>query len=125
MCDPAGAIYVAGLVRCLFWPEGQICDAISMLGSFPINLQGGYSDVFVARLFDPSAVVVQLKIARTASGLSLSWPATFSNMVLENAELLPTPIWTALSQAPMVEGDQMVVSVKVTSEARFFRLRKP
>src|SRR5687767_6587356 len=70
-------------------------------------------------------VTVELKIAKTASGLALSWSASFNGFVLESASPMPAANWSTVTDAPSIVGGQNVVTVEIGSSPRFFRLRKP
>jgi hypothetical protein len=98
-----------------------------MLGSVSLSVSdnGGSRDFFVARLTDPDTVRAELKIARIASGLALSWPVSSTGFVLESADSLPTPTWTAVPVLPVLNSDQNLVTNALTSSHKFFRLRKP
>ena len=57
--------------------------------------------------------------------LRLAWPAAFSGFVLETKDALgPAASWLPAGPAPVVIGDQNVVTVDIAGQAQFFRLRK-
>jgi hypothetical protein len=64
------------------------------------------------------------------SGLSdtvtLSWPATASDFVVESSSDLGSGIWTRETNAVIdVIGDQMIATVPLTSDQQFYRLHGP
>jgi hypothetical protein len=64
------------------------------------------------------------------SGLSdtvtLSWPATASDFVVESSGNLTSGIWTRETNAVIdVVGDETIATVPVTSDQRFYRLHGP
>ncbi len=123
--DGAGNHYVTGALSCDY-PNGVETCGSSTLGSFPLVTQfGGQRDIFLTRLSEPVPVTVELKIARTASGLALSWPTAQNGFVLESTEALPAASWSAVPGTPSVVGDQSVVTVEAGGGAKFYRLRKP
>lgn len=94
------------------------------------------NNVFVAggseglQVFDPAIsppeTPLRLQTTRSGSTLTLTWPATFAGAVLETAsQLLPAANWAAESAAPVVAGDQSVVTLEIRAGPRFFRLRNP
>ena len=125
--DRAGNIYVSGDMSCSYPAGIRTCGTSSTFGSFSLSVSdfGGSRDFFLARLNDPSGVAVELKIARTASGLALSWPASITGFVLESAGAIPAPAWNVVPGATVVEGGQNVVNVEAGGSAKFFRLKKP
>lgn len=129
VCDRAGNAYVAGAIGCSVINGAWVCFE-GMLSSSPLNMLfpgDAYSakDVFVARLTDPDAVAVELSIARSASGLTLSWLASLTGFGLESATALPAVNWSAVPSASSLVGDQNVVTVELGGSSQFFRLRKP
>ncbi len=126
LCDDAGNVYVAGYVSCVRVDGVQSCDGAGMFGGFPLSVQfGGNNDLFIARITDPVPVSVGLKIERTASGLVLSWPASFSGFVLETADAISSPTWTAVTPSSVLNNDQNFVPVEVGGSSKYFRLRNP
>jgi len=59
-----------------------------------------------------------LAVARSAQGVTLSWPAETTGFTLESADALPATVWT-----PVVGVDNNSVTVQPAG-SRFFRLRK-
>jgi uncharacterized repeat protein (TIGR01451 family)/uncharacterized delta-60 repeat protein len=68
---------------------------------------------------------LQLTVARSGNNVSISWPASAANYVLESANTLVSPVtWSTVTTPPAVlVGDQKVVTVGATNDGRFFRLR--
>jgi hypothetical protein len=129
VCDRVGNSYVAGFIGCGVVNGAWFCGQ-GMLGSFPLNSlfpeETNYvHDAFLARLTDADAAVPELKIARTASGLTLSWPASFTSFILEGTDTLSSPVWVAVPTAPVPEGDQNVTTIEMGIGSMYFRLRKP
>jgi ECF sigma factor len=125
VCDGSGNIYAVGDVRCIYRDGLVFCDP-GLLGSFALPPQtDGSLDFFVARLTDPAAVAVELKIARTVSGVALSWPVQATNYLLGVSTSLPAVSWTTVTNTPTVTTNERSVQLPLTGDARFFRLRKP
>ncbi len=65
-----------------------------------------------------------LAVSRTADGkIHISWPGIAEGAVLESTAALETT-WTAVPDAPVVEGDQLAVTLGPTTTT-FYRLRQP
>lgn len=129
VCDRAGNAYVAGTIGCGVVNGDWVCFE-GTLGSFPLNMlfpDNAYSaqDLFFARLTDPDAVAVELSIARSASGLALSWPVQATNYILEAATTLPAVSWDVVTNTPTVTTNERSVQLPLAGNAKFFRLRKP
>lgn len=119
--DATGNIYAAGD---LFSVSGQ--SDPGTLASFPLTLEfDGTRDLFITRINDPSAVAVELKIARTTAGVALSWPVQATNYVLEAATSLPAVTWNPVTNNPTVGPAERSVQLPITGAAKFFRLRSP
>ena len=53
-----------------------------------------------------------------------SWPADFSDYVLEAANELPTSQWTTATNEVFIYGNQLVTTNSIVGERQFFRLRR-
>jgi glucose/arabinose dehydrogenase/type 1 glutamine amidotransferase/PKD repeat protein len=68
----------------------------------------------------PNLVLTNLGIS-----LLLSWPTGASGFIPETASLLgPGAAWTAVTDVPIQQGDQLTLIVNPGDTVRFFRLRK-
>lgn len=68
-------------------------------------------------------VVPRLGVARQGNRMALSFPAKVTDHVLEmTSSLGPGATWTQITEAPVVAGDQAVITVPQPSGNRFFRL---
>ena len=57
--------------------------------------------------------------------LALSWPASATGYQLENASTPGTgAVWEKVNSAPIVVGNDEVVTVAIEAGSQFFRLRK-
>lgn len=67
----------------------------------------------------------QLRIERLGAHVLLRWPAAATNLLLESAtNLAPATVWTPVPEAPVLLGDENVVTNDATG-MRFYRLRGP
>jgi len=75
-------------------------------------------EITVLRLAPP-----QLAIALAGDQVQLSWPAIYTNYILERTTLLAPASWESVTNAPVVVDDQQTVTVDVSPVSQFFRLR--
>lgn len=59
----------------------------------------------------------------SSSGLTLSWPVSFSSYVLECSGELNAPNWIEVKTAPVVKGDQYCVQEATLQRQCFYRLK--
>jgi Tol biopolymer transport system component len=72
---------------------------------------------------NPSAPM--LGIMRTGSQAALSWPANQIGFTLESRTNLSAGGWFAITNWITVVGDQNTVAADLSTDQRFYRLRKP
>ena len=78
---------------------------------------------YVARLYGDS-VAPSLNIARSNAAVIVSWPVTGLNFQLHESTNLALPnSWSAVAQSPATNAGQISVTVPMTAERKFFRLR--
>ena len=65
------------------------------------------------------ATAPAISVSRSGNQLTLSWPADAVGYTLESADTLPAASWTTVGG---VVNNQ--VTVNITAENRFYRLRK-
>ena len=65
-----------------------------------------------------------LNIDRTGNDVTLSWPATGTNFLLEATSDLGAPDWQGVSGTPAIVNDQCLVTIPLGSGNQFFRLRR-
>ncbi|MEK7676386.1 MAG: hypothetical protein AAB676_11200 [Verrucomicrobiota bacterium] len=71
-----------------------------------------------------SSEVPRLEVSRAAEGsIGLSWPATKSQFVLEEADSIGSS-WREVSTPPVISGNKNTVTILVGSGTKFYRLRK-
>ncbi|MBI3852783.1 MAG: SBBP repeat-containing protein [Verrucomicrobia bacterium] len=106
--------------------ERNVCTAgffTSTAGfdSKTLNSFGGF-DCFTARLDGPP----RLNVARTGTQFVLSWPTNQVGFQLESVpSLSASNIWSAVTNLPVLVGDQNVVSNNISVGNRFYRLKNP
>jgi hypothetical protein len=74
---------------------------------------------------DALALPIQLAVSNSASDLALTWPSYATGFNLESSPVLgPGAIWTPLTQSATLGNDRWKVTVPMTNNVRFYRLRK-
>ena len=62
--------------------------------------------------------------ALSGNSLTLSWPATGTNFVLEYAKSLTQSNWNELPQVPVIAGNKLIVTNEISTDQTFYRLRR-
>jgi len=115
---PERGILIGGTVR------GRTLFGDTLLeGDYKKDFQPETS-FFIASIAEPVSEVVSLNVARTDSGLALSWPSTAPGLILESTDAVPASAWSAVPTVPVLEAGQNVVTIETGGAARFYRLRK-
>ncbi len=65
-----------------------------------------------------------LGITHQAGQVTVSWPATGSNLVLETSTSLPATNWVEVPEPPIVAEDHQVVTNRAAEPGQFYRLRR-
>lgn len=120
-----------------FGPDGRlyVCSAGNHAVMRYDGKTGAFVDVFVAPgsgglssgpsflTFTPAST--KLKISRSARGVSLSWPCSASNFVIDMRQTLgASDKWTRMSSVPALLGDDFILTNVATGNHGFFRLRR-
>jgi len=119
--DSAGYLYAAnfyGNTIEKFSPDG------ADLGVFASTGLKGPSYITIV----PEPTVVpdsSLHIVASGNQISLSWPVSASEYILQVATNLSSPLWIDLTVSPVIQDLQCVLTNKLTSGSQFYRLRSP
>ena len=70
----------------------------------------------------PGVAAPILNLARDGDQIVISWTAT-TGFILESTPDLTNATWSAVSQAPITSGNQIIVRLPVDQQQQFFRLR--
>lgn len=99
---------------------GQTVGGVTYDGfpSVDTDFQFAYVD-FTNPLAPPGSEPPSLSVTRTASQITISWPASFTGFTLESSSALPASSWTTVSG--VVNNS---VTVTPSDLAKFYRLRK-
>ena len=69
---------------------------------------------------------LELDISRSGNNVTLSWPEGAAGYVLETTrQLAPAPNWTTVSIVPTAVNGQNSVTLPISTESQFFRLKRP
>jgi hypothetical protein len=80
---------------------------------------------FLATTSSCSNAAPLLSYAVTAGSLTLSWPVCASEFSLQESESIgPIANWTSVAIPPILSGDELAVTVGMTSPTRFYRLKR-
>jgi hypothetical protein len=88
---------------------------------------GGPATVSTAEPYALAFEFFSTTLTKAGSGANttVSWPIYPTGFVLESANSLSPPVaWSANNPAPVVVGNQNVVSLNATNASQFFRLRR-
>jgi hypothetical protein len=70
---------------------------------------------------DPQIITVA---ALSGNRLTLSWPATGTNFVLESSHSMVQADWAEVPQTPLVNGNKLTVTNEILATQQFYRLRR-
>ena len=65
-----------------------------------------------------------VSLRRTGNEVTLSWPATGTNFLLETCSDVPTANWQAMPDVITIVNNQCVVTNTLGPSDQFFRLRR-
>jgi hypothetical protein len=103
---PVNSIVIAGVAG------GSLVDEVSMASSFSGVVQ-------------PPQLTIQ-RVGPDNSQVEISWPASYSNMVLQSTSAIASPLgWAPVPDQGQVSGTVRVVTVDAAGTAQFYRLKQP
>lgn len=94
-----------------------------------IRASGAANDAFADNLsfviaVEPQRPDPRLEITRGDYYVTISWPASYTNMALEVSDMVPPIVWARHSLAPIRVGDRFVRSTQIDQDGRFYRLHR-
>jgi hypothetical protein len=109
--DSGGSVYGTGFYR-----------SASTFGGLSLTNAGFGRDAFVARVDGPP----QLRMTAVSTQVLVSWPGWASGYQLERtSDLSDRKTWTAVTNAPEIQGENRQIPQSASEQRRFFRLRRP
>lgn len=87
-------------------------------GNISVSSSDGLPKAFLAIM----TIAPQLRITSQPPQVLLSWPASFTNFVLESTLSLSSPSWFEITQARAVVNGEFVVTNQISNPLQFFRL---
>lgn len=67
----------------------------------------------------------RLSIMQVSDKVVLSWPTSFTGFTLQSLAALPPGTWTTVTPAPVIVGNQYMVTNTIGSSPKFYHLFKP
>jgi O-glycosyl hydrolase len=90
-------------------------------GNFAVTVPGDC----IFTLIGPSQLRPVLRAQLVAGGITILWPITATNYLLEaSVGVDGTATWSAVTNAPQQGGQEIFVTVPTSGQQQFFRLRK-
>ena len=92
----------------------------------PDEVEAIYSAGLAGRDLETATVVIRpvLKAVVAGGAITVSWPESSADFVLETTDNLSSPTWVLETTVPVVESGIKKVVFPMTGTARFYRLRK-
>jgi hypothetical protein len=107
------------------WTSRNVGDGEMVgLGDY-VYVDDDYAGVTILRI-PGLAALPTLEIARSGSGVKLSWPSSPVGFALETTpSLLPGTPWSPVTALPQSQGDRLTLTLDLDGDSAFYRLRKP
>jgi hypothetical protein len=103
----------------------DLCHSASVAvsnGDFTVTVPADC--IFTLTGFSQSPPVLRAQLV--SGGITVSWPITATNYVLEgSAGIDGASNWSAVTNTPQPNGPEVFVTVPADEQQQFFRLRKP
>jgi hypothetical protein len=119
--DPQHWQDLQGVLRFTVVTGSVVLQAIQ-IGVVTTKGDGGYS------VYNSPTIPVplpSLQIRAAAASVTVSWPAQFTNWVLEASETLGTSNqWSAVTMVPVPAGTELTVTRTIADPRRYYRLRR-
>lgn len=98
----------------------------SEVGNYQVTVSNSFgSTTSAVATINPPPNSYALAISASGSMLKVSWPVAASGFILESSiRLTPPASWVAVTNVPVADGSNNVVSVPMTGGAGYYRLRK-
>jgi len=116
---PTNTVSASRLIDVSAWGGQQVELFFALMGSTSTNATLKVDNIRFYSFQQP-----RLGIVAMGNGLTLlSWPSTAAAYVAESSPDLGSPVWQTISNAPVITGDQYVLTNAWSDQTRFFRLR--
>ena len=112
------------------WLDGPVTDITGTALGLSVYSGGEWSEPFADYAFDLQVngitSVPELAISSSGGLITLRWPQSGSNFVLEAcSSLAPTPTWQSVTNAVATDNKGFAVTLQPKEAAQFFQLRLP
>ncbi|MBI4658087.1 MAG: immunoglobulin domain-containing protein [Verrucomicrobia bacterium] len=116
---------IAGATNATFTlTNAQAADTGSYTVAVSNTIGGVNSSPATLTVIGTPQTPVALKIRAINIGAIVSWPATALNYVLQSADHLPAAGWQAVTNSPVVVGNELTILIEAGPAQRFYRLQK-
>ena len=106
-------------------PAGAAVNSVTVTSAFNGSLVDSVTVLTSAAVVGPPQLTIR-SAGPDGSQVQLSWPASYSTMVLEStADISGSQGWTPVKAAVQVTGDTASVILDAAGSASFYRLRQP
>jgi hypothetical protein len=79
---------------------------------------------FTGSTYVPPVTGPQLTVQQSGSSIQIAWTNDVVAYTLQATSDLTAPSWQTVTEVPVVNGNQSVVTVPISGTARFFRLSR-
>jgi hypothetical protein len=105
-------------------PAGAALNSVAITSSYYGSLIDGITLETSDSLVAPPVLSIR-RVGPNNGQVEISWPASYSNMVLESAgNLSASPSWAPVQAPVQVNGNVRFVTLDATGGARFYRLKQ-
>jgi hypothetical protein len=109
----------------LSYREGGLAVDL-FLFSTHTNLIEAYSQAELDQLLlGPTTAAPRLSVSLVGNTVTVAWPVAATGFVLETTSPLQPVSWSPVATAAVVNGSENTVSIEVTEQQRYYRLKKP
>ena len=106
----------------LFVAASSLSEGHHVITATAINAAGLTNSASIS-IFVSSQAPPTLAIQVINGQIFLSWPVSLANWTLESTSSLNPSSWSAVTATPFVDGDQQTVTLNLSGQGQYFRLR--
>jgi hypothetical protein len=125
--------YVSGPAWLEIQPDGFIggytSNAVPGLNSWIVQVDDGNGGTDTATLqitVDSAATSPVMSIQLSGSNLEILWPSSTAGFSLYcSTNLLPPVVWSSVTNPPIIQGDDWMVTLPIAEAPQFFQLQSP
>jgi hypothetical protein len=100
------------------------CDPADPNRFWTIQMYPSGSDIWSTQITELiTTPPILLNVTRIGADVAVSWPLLTGYQLQSTANLAGTPTWVDVAQAPVTNGNNLVVTVPITAGNKYYRLR--